>query len=165
METLKNKIMEALTNLTQPMVNNGEVKVIALQTNDYIDSNLALIQGMNRACLIWTPEDGNGYICANGGISFNDGQEWRSIKDIEKIIGKQKWEDLGKESLKYSYASSIGESPKYQLNIYSTTIKKSELDKIYQQYGKTLSFYRRRYATTKLKQIITGWKSQGYLYK
>lgn len=165
METLKNKIMEALNNLTQPMVNNDEVKVIALQTNDYIDSNLDLTTGRNKVCLIWSPEDDKGYMCANGGIRFNDGQQWQTIKDIEKIIGKQKWKDLGKESIKYSYAGSIGEPPRYQINVYSATIKKSELDKIYQQYGKTLLFYRRHYATASLKQIITGWKSQGYLGK
>jgi len=165
METLKNKIMEALGGLTRPMVNNDEVKVIALETNDYIDSNLDLTTGRNRACLIWSPEDDKGYMCANGGIRFNDGQEWRSIKDIEKIIGKQKWKDLGKVSLKYSYAGSIGEPPKYELFVYSATIKKSELDRLYDQYGKRLSFYRRHYATATLKQIITGWKSQGYLGK
>lgn len=163
MEALKNKIMESLRGLTQPMVNNGEVKVIALQTNDYLDDNLDLTKGMNKACLIWSPEDNDGYMCANGGVRFNDGHEWRSIKDIEKIIGKQNWKDLGKESLKYAYAGSVGESPKSQVNVYSATIKKSDLDKIYQQYDKSLLFYRRHYATSALAQIIKNWKSKGYL--
>ena len=147
----------------RPLVKDDKVKVIALVSEKHIDDNLNLMTGMNTVCLLWSPEDEKGYMVANGGVRWGDGKHWTSIKDIEKIIGKQDWKSLKSIKLSYSYASTIGEPRYYDIDVYSAEVDRKNLMKLYEDNGKGFWIHKRGAATATVSEIIKDWRKKGVL--
>lgn len=162
MRHLNDTINEAM--LDKPMTEDGKVKVIALVANDRADDNLSLMKGMNKVCLIWTPEDGKGYMCANGGKSWNDGLQWNTLSSLIRVIGKQDWKEIDKLSLSYSYWSTTGSPKEHEMTAYFAEISQKDMDKLYKQNGKSLWIIKHRgYSTAAVRQVMLAWKDDGYL--
>lgn len=138
---------------------------MALVSKDNVDDNLNLMKGMNRVCLVWSPEDCKGYMCANGGVKWDDGKQWTSLKDLDSVIGKRDWKKVDDVELDYSYRGQIGGSKGYDIEAYFTTVPLRDVLRMYRQNGLSLWIYKRGYATASLKQTFIHWRSKGWLSK
>ena len=161
MKHLVDIVNESVT--VPPLVEDDKVKVIALVSNDYVDDNLNLMKGMNKVCLIWAPKDGKGYMCADGGVRWNDGKQWDDLRDLEKYLGVVKWEKADSIHPTYSYAATIGKPKEYNIEVYYAEIPAEDLEKIYKQNGKSLWINKRGCATAYMSQVFKAWKSGGML--
>lgn len=161
-----NEFINESLKVVPPVVEDGKVKVIILYCPDYVDDNLELMMGMNRVCVVWTPEDSKGsYMCANGGISFNDGKQWTSVKEVETLLGNTKFEEVDIAKLSYSYYSTVG-GPKYNIKVFAGEVSKDDMDNFYKLNGKSLTiYYSKGYTTTTLSSFFKKWREKGYLSK
>ena len=164
MKHLVNIINESI--LASPAIEDDDfVCMMALVSKDNVDDNLDLMKGMNRVCLVWSPEDCKGYMCANGGVKWDDGKQWTSLKDLDSVIGKRDWKKVDDVELDYSYRGQIGGSKGYDIEAYFTTVPVDVVMKVYKQNGLSLWIRKHSPATAKLSSIFKKWKSKGWLSK
>ena len=161
MKHLINTINEAA--LQNPAVEDGNVKVLALVSKGHVDDNLSLMKGMNRVCLVWTPEDGAGYMCATGGVKWDDGKHWSFLRDLNNIIGRVDWKKVDDINVDYSYRGQIGDRGGYDIDVYSATVPVKDIMKVYKQNGVSLWIRKHGYATAKLQSIFKEWRNEGLL--
>ena len=162
MKHLTDIVNEAM--LPDPAIeDDDDVQVIALVSKEHVDDNLSLMTGRNKVCLIWSPTDCKGYMCANGGVKWDDGKHWSSLKDVDNVIGKVNWRKVDDINVDYSYRGQIGDHNGYDIIVYSATVKLRDVMKIYRQNGITLWIRKHGYATATLKQIFLDWRRSGWL--
>jgi len=162
MRHLINIVNEAM--LPQPAIEGKDtVKVLALISEGYVDDNLNLMKGMNRVCLVWSPEDCNGYVCATGGVKWGDGKHWVTLKNLDNVIGKFNWKKVDKINVDYSYRGQIGDRGGYDIEAYAADVPLKDLMRVYRQNGVTLWIRKRGYSTAKLSSIFKEWRNKGLL--
>lgn len=162
MRHLVNIVNEAM--IPQPAVEGKDtVKVLALASGEHVDDNLNLMKGMNRVCLVWSPEDCKGYVCANGGVKWDDGKHWSTLKNLDNVIGKFNWKKVDKINVDYSYRGQIGDRGGYDIDVFAADVPLKDLMRVYRQNGMTLWIYKRGYSTATLKEIFADWRDKGLL--
>lgn len=162
MRHLVNIVNEAM--LPQPAIEGKDtVKVLALVSEEHVDDNLNLMKGMNRVCLVWSPEDCKGYVCANGGVKWDDGKYWSTLKNLDNVIGKFNWKKVDKINVDYSYRGQIGDRGGYDIDVFAADVPLKDLMRVYRQNGMTLWIYKRGYSTAKLSSIFKEWRNKGLL--
>jgi hypothetical protein len=161
MKHLTDIVNEAM--LIGPTTSDDNVHVIALVSKEHVDDNLSLMKGRNHVCLIWTPEDCSGYMCANGGVKWDDGKHWSILKNLDRIIGKVDWKKVDDINVDYAYWGQIGDRGGYDIEVYSASVPVKDVMKVYKQNGLSLWIRKHSPATAKLSSIFKKWKSKGWL--
>lgn len=161
MKHLVDIINEAM--LQSPHTEGDNVLMLALVSKEKVDDNLDLMKGLNKVCLVWSPEDCKGYMCANGGVKWDDGKQWYSLKSLDSVIGKRDWKKVDDVELGYSYRGQIGGRKDSDIEVYQASVPLKDVMKLYKQNGVTLYIYKRGYATATLKATFDDWRNKGWL--
>jgi len=161
MKHLVNIVNEAM--LSGPAAKDDNVLVLALVSKEHVDDNLSLMTGRNHVCMIWTPDDGKGYLRATGGVVWDDGKHWSTLKDLDKIIGKVDWKKVDDINVSYAYRGQIGDIRGHDIEVYSATVPVDDVMKVYKQNGKSLWILKKTPATATLVQIFKKWRGKGWL--
>ena len=158
MKNLKDILYESLD--IKPKSSNGKVKIMALVSDGSLDDNLGLTSGFNNTCLLFAADSPKGgYITVNG-ISNNS---FKTLRDIEKVIGKQSWKNAGEDSFDYAYRG-VGRSSAATVKLYTTVVDKKTIDDLYNSDSISVR-YHRGFITSHLLTAYKGWKDMNYIEK
>lgn len=161
MKHLVNIVNESL--LPGPVVDGDKVKVLALVSKEHVDDNLNLMKGMNNVCLIWSPKDSKGYMCATGGVRWGDGKHWLFLRDVNNIVGRFDWKKVDDINVDYSYRGQIGDRGGYDIEVYSASVPVKDVMRVYKQNGVSLWIRKYGYSTASLSSIFKEWRNKGLL--
>lgn len=156
MKTLTEQIYESLS--VQPKSRNGKIKIMALVSDGYLSDNLDLTSGFNNACLLFAADSPRGgYITVNG-LPNNS---FRTLRDIEKVIGKQPWKDAGEDDFDYAHRGATTSNDS-NVKLYTVTIDKKIIDDLYNS-DKVFVKYHWGFSTSHLKNAYMGWEDMNYI--
>ena len=151
-------------DINKPLIVNDKVKVLLFHCQDYMDSNLNLMSGMNRFCLVFSSDNEKvAYMTINGGIKWNDSNCWTDLYTLRKSLGDIKWKNEKPIELSYSYPGSRG-NQRFKINVKSYELPIETMDKLYGEDNKTVLIKSRfGYATTIMQDIFKKFKDDGLL--
>lgn len=151
-------------NINNPLIVNDKVKVLLFHCQDYMDSNLNLMSGMNRFCLVFSSDNNKvAYMTINGGIKWNDKNCWTDLYTLRKSLGDIKWKKEQPIELSYSYPGSRG-NQRFKIDVKSAELSIELMDKLYGEDHKTLLIQSRfGYPTTIMKDIFKKLKDDNLL--
>lgn len=162
MKSLREYIMEAMDELPEYKYENDKVKVVLLY-NSSLDSNLNLINGANKACILVNPKDEKGYIRINGGTTYNSPGTWKSLNDIPGYKDVD-WKDAEDVELNYKYAGEEGGSHKNLTTVKYAEVERPFVGHLYIENDKTTNVQKHtRYANVDVEEFINKLKKDGLL--